>query len=108
MTQSVFTLQRWNEYSQEETKSFICIKNAALTPSLVSYKDTSVIFLVNGERLVLCTLKPYSVENKSLDFIIEKGSSVAMFLEGENDVDMLLEEKDTISYPEKDMETVTT
>ena len=95
MAQNVFTLQRWNEYSQKGMNASFCIKNAALTPTVISQEETSVVLIVNEKRHVLCTLKPYEAENRLLNFRLERGDSVVMFLEGENDVDLLVEEEDT-------------
>lgn len=91
MAYDVLTLQRWNEYVQKRVEKPMTIVNAALTPYVDSLEETSVIAIVNGERIVLCTLKPYQVENKALNFKLEKENEVALFLEGANDIDLLIE-----------------
>lgn len=91
MVYEVLTLQQWNEYSQEDMDSSINIINAALTPYIATSEETRVVIILNNERIVLCALKPFRVENKIINCKLNKGDSVTLFLEGENDVDLLIE-----------------
>lgn len=93
MAYDVLTLQRWNEYVQKKVETPMKIVNAALTPYLDSLDETSVIAVTNGERIVLCTLKPYQVENKALNFKLEKENEIVLFLDGANEVDLLIEKQ---------------
>lgn len=93
MAYDVLTLQRWNEYVQKNVKTPMTIVNAALTPYLDSLDETSVIAIVNGEKTVLCTLKPYQMENQVLNYKLEKENDVVLFLEGANEVDILIKKQ---------------
>lgn len=84
------TLQKFCEYRQKETKSSIRLVNAALTPYLNSEEETTIVAIVNGERFELCKLKPFFSENKLLDFVVNISDSLILFIEGENDIDLLI------------------
>lgn len=94
MAYDVLTLQRWNEYVQKKVVTPMTIVNAALVPYLDSLDETSVVAVVNGEKTVLCTLKPYHVESKALNFRLERENEVVLFLDGANEIDLLIEMQD--------------
>lgn len=92
MQYSILTLQKWCEYAQHKVASPMKIVNAALTPYIDGISDTAVVVVLNNKKTTLCVLRPFETENVCVCIEVKAGDNLKMFLEGENDVDMLIKE----------------
>lgn len=87
---SSITLQKWHKYYHTCTSDTIIV-SASIAPYLETNKKVELFITINDKTHLLCTLFPLQKESKLLNYFIKKDSKIVLEINGEGDVDLLIE-----------------